>query len=185
MQSAEREREELDWKLLRRPGAMTLVFRSDGAERRCSVLRIIYPEFVRGRGAVGLLILRVAVGAAFVFHGWYKITGPGGMTAWMGPDAPVPGFFQAAAALSEFLGGIGLVLGLLAPLASIFLSCTMIVAIGMHHLPRHDPFVSPTMGPSWELAAAYLATALAVLLIGPGRLSLDYLIFGRRETAVR
>ncbi len=147
------------------------------------MVRFIYPEFVRGRGAVGLLLLRVAVGAAFVFHGWYKITSPGGMTAWMPPQAPVPGFLQAAAALSEFLGGIGLVLGLLAPLASFFLSCTMIVAILTFHLPRHDPFVSPMGGESWELAAAYLAAALAVLLAGPGRLSLDYLIFGRGRAA--
>ncbi len=50
--------------------------------------RSLFPEFVRGRGAIGLLILRVAVGAAFVFHGWFKITSPGGMTAWMGPGAP-------------------------------------------------------------------------------------------------
>ncbi len=141
--------------------------------------RSLFPEFVRGRGAIGLLILRVAVGAAFVFHGWFKITSPGGMTAWMGPGAPVPGFLQAAAALSEFLGGVGLILGLLTPLASFFLACTIIVAVGMVHLPNNDPFVSPTGGRSWELAAGYLAAALAVLLAGPGRLSLDYLIFGR------
>ena len=147
--------------------------------------RIIFPEFVRGRGAIGLLILRVAVGAAFVFHGWYKISSPGGLTAWMPPQAPVPGFLQAAAALSEFLGGIGLILGLLTPLASFFLACTMIAAIGMFHLHAGDPFVSATGGRSWELAAGYLAAALAVLLAGPGRLSLDYLIFGRGASPAR
>jgi len=36
-----------------------------------------------------------------------------------------------------------------------------IVAIGMVHLPNHDPFVSPMGGESWELAAAYLAVLLA------------------------
>ncbi len=143
--------------------------------------RIIFPDFVRGRGAIGLLILRVAVGAAFVFHGWYKITGDGGMTGWM-HTKDMPEVLQAAAALSEFLGGIGLALGLLTPLATFFLACTMIAAIGMAHLPNHDPFVSPTGGHSWELAAAYLATALLVLLAGPGRLSLDCLIFGRSQS---
>jgi putative oxidoreductase len=138
---------------------------------------------VRGRGAIGLLILRVAVGAAFMFHGWYKITGPGGMTGWMGPGAPVPGFLLAAAALSEFLGGIGLILGLLTPVATFFLACTMFVAIVTFHLPHGDPFVSATGPESWELAASYLSAALAVLLGGPGRLSLDYLIFGRLTAA--
>ena len=110
------------------------------------MLRSIFPEFVRGRGAVGLLLLRLAVGAAFVFHGWYKINKSGGLTGWMGPDAPVPGFLQAAAALSEFAGGIGLILGLLTPVAAFFLAVTMIVAIGMVHLPAGDPFVSPKGG---------------------------------------
>ena len=103
----------------------------------------------------------------------------------MGPGAPIPGFLQAVAALSEFGGGIGLVLGLLSPLASFLLACTMIVAIGTVHLPHGDPFVSPTGGRSWELAASYLAAALTVLLAGPGRLSLDYLLFGRHSSAYR
>lgn len=145
------------------------------------MLRSIFPEFVRGRGAVGLLILRVAVGAAFALHGWYKIGSPGGMTGWMPPEAPVPGFLQATAALSEFCGGVGLILGLLTPVATFFLACTMIVAIGMVHLPAQDPFVSPTGGRSWELAAGYLAAVLTVLLAGPGNLSLDALLFDRRR----
>ena len=127
------------------------------------MLQSVYPTFVRGRGAVGLLILRLVVGAAFVLHGWYKINSPGGMTGWMGPDAPVPGFLQAAAALSEFGGGIGLILGLLTPLAAFFLAITMTVAIGMVHLPPATRS-SPQAGrPSFELAAGYLAAVLALL----------------------
>jgi putative oxidoreductase len=144
------------------------------------MLHFVYPDFARGRAAVGLLILRVVVGAAFVLHGWYKIGSPGGMTGWMGPTAPVPGFLQAAAALSEFAGGIGLILGLLTPVAAFFLACTMIVALGMVHLPSGDPFVNPMGGRSFELAACHLAAVLALLLAGPGKLSLDALLFGRR-----
>jgi putative oxidoreductase len=144
------------------------------------MLRIFYPGFIRGRGAVGLLILRLVVGAAFVLHGWYKITSPGGMTAWMPPQFPVPGFLQAVAALSEFLGGGALLLGLLTPLATVFLAATMIAAIGMAHLPHGDPFVSPDpTKPGFELAAGYLAAALTVLQAGPGKLSADYCLFGR------
>jgi putative oxidoreductase len=139
----------------------------------------LYPEFVRGRGAVGLLLVRLSVGAAFMFHGWFKISA--GATSWMGTDAPVPGPLQAAAAFSEFGGGLLLLLGLLTPLACVALTCVMVAAIGMAHLPAGHPFVSPTGGHSWELAAVYLAVSLLVLLAGPGKFSLDYLIFGRRD----
>jgi putative oxidoreductase len=54
----------------------------------------------------------------------------------------------------------------------------MVVAIGMVHVPQGDPFVGQG-GPSWELAAVYLACAILFLILGPGRFSLDALFFGR------
>ena len=47
--------------------------------------------------------VRLVAGTAFVLHGWPKIQNP---TGWMGPDAPVPGALQAAAAVAEFGGGV-------------------------------------------------------------------------------
>jgi putative oxidoreductase len=142
----------------------------------------VYPEFARGRAAVGLLLVRLSVGAAFLFHGWYKISA--GATSWMPSGAPVPGFLQAAAAFTEFGGGLLLLLGLLTPVASLGLFFVMGVAINLAHLPARHPFVNPDPhGPSWELAAVYLAVALLALLAGPGKFSLDYLIFGPRANS--
>ena len=116
-------------------------------------------------------------GLAFILHGWPKIQAA---THWMPAEAPVPGALQAAAAVSEFGGGIALILGLLTPLACLGLAGTMSFAILMVHMKAGHPFVDPTGGPSYELAAAYLASVVLLLLTGPGRFSLDAALFGRR-----
>lgn len=124
---------------------------------------------------LALLLLRVVVGSAFAMHGWKKIQDPFG---WMGPDGFAPGFFQALAALSEFGGGLAWVIGLLTPLAGLGIACTMAVAFWHHAVTRGDPFVSMTGGPSFELAAVFFCIAVVLIAMGPGRFSLDRLLFG-------
>jgi putative oxidoreductase len=139
----------------------------------------IYPGFGTGRGGVGLLALRLVAGIAFVFHGWPKIQNPLG---WMGDAAPGP--LQALAAVAEFGGGIALILGLLTPLFAFLLACTMAYAVFVVHVPAGHAFVAGAPGqPSFELAAVYLAIMILMLLVGPGKLSVDALLFcGRAAT---
>jgi putative oxidoreductase len=143
----------------------------------------LFPPFLGGSGAVGLLVLRLVAGIAMMFHGWPKIQHA---FSWMGPQAPVPGVLQALAALAEFGGGLCWVLGLLTPLASFLILCNMAVALGMVHLPQGHPFVASQVGgPSFEPALGYLAIAVLLLLAGPGRLSLDALLFRYPRDAAR
>jgi putative oxidoreductase len=135
---------------------------------------LFYCDTVGWLGSVGLVMLRLAVGAAFLFHGWPKIHHP---LDWMGPQSPVPAVFQGLAALAEFGGGMALIVGLLTRLASLGIATNMIVALGMVHWPHGDPFVSMKPGPAWELAAVYLACAILFVLLGPGRYSLDAFLF--------
>ena len=134
-------------------------------------------NYVGGRGALGLLLVRLIFGAGLMQHGWGKIQHP---FSWMGPASPVPGLLQALAALSEFGGGLALLLGLLTPLAMFGVACTMLVAIFTVHLPHGDTFVARGAGGSYELAALYLGMALLMMLTGPGALSLDAKLFGSR-----
>ena len=140
----------------------------------------LFPPFMKGRGAVALLLLRVVTGAAFMFHGWYKIQGPGGAFGWMGSEAPVPGVLQGTAVLAEFGGGLALILGLLTPVAALGIACTMVVALALVHVPQGHPFVGQPGKHSFELAAGYLANVILLVLLGPGILSLDAFLFSRR-----
>jgi putative oxidoreductase len=75
---------------------------------------------------------------------------------------------------------MGWVFGLLTPLASLGIASTMTVAVSMHLIVFKDPFVNLTGGHSYELALAYLGIALLILVLGPGKFSLDKKIFGER-----
>ena len=132
--------------------------------------------------SAALLFIRLIVGTAFVFHGWSKIQNPFG---WVPPQAPVhiPAFFQLLAAVSEFCGGAAWIMGLLTPVASFGIACTMAVAVRMHMLVLKDPFVNPTGGSSYEPALVYLGIAILILALGPGKFSLDKIIFGKSEKA--
>lgn len=134
--------------------------------------------------SVSLLIMRMIIGAAFMFHGWGKIQNPSGWLPEGGP-MPIPAFFQVLAAISEFCGGAAMILGLLNPLANFGIGVTMLTAVYLHMIVRKDPFVSMTGGPSYELALVFLGFALTLILSGPGIFSLDRIIFGKRERSVK
>lgn len=119
------------------------------------------------RVSLGLLALRLIVGIAFVMHGSGKISTP---FSWMGPEAPVPGILQGLAALSEFGGGIALILGLLTPIAALGIIATMAVAVNFH-MSKGDGFVQ-----GYELAMVYLVVAVGIFLTGPGKYAIDHII---------
>ena len=136
----------------------------------------LWPNFLDGRPAAGLLFLRLFVGYAMMRYGWPKIQNPFG---WMG-DAPVPGFLQALAALSEFGGGFALIVGLLTPLASLGIMSTMFVAC-LVNINKGLPLIGQGGAPSYALPALYFVATLCLLLTGPGKLSLDALLFSKNK----
>jgi len=130
------------------------------------------------RASAGLLAVRLVAGLAFTMHGWGKIQHP---LSWAGPDPIYPAFLLFLAAFSEFAGGIGWLLGLLTPLSSFGIGCTMGFAIYLHAIKMGDPFVASGPGKgSWELAAVFLSIAALLALAGPGRYSADRCIFGQK-----
>lgn len=128
---------------------------------------------------VGLLVLRLGIGSSFICHGVPKLmggpelwTGLGGALSALGINF-APTFMGLMAALSESVGGLCLALGLFTRPACFFLLNVMIVALAMH-VSQGDPFVKY----SHALEAGILFASL--LLIGPGRFSLDVLWIRKR-----
>jgi putative oxidoreductase len=138
-------------------------------------MRKFFPPFLNGAPAVGLLLVRLFMGVAFVLHSQSKIHNPLG---WMGPHS-FPPVLQGLATLAEFGGGLALIFGLLTPLAALGIFCTMSVAC-LSTIQRGAGFLVGK-GPSWEVPALYLTLALMFLLTGPGVLSLDALLLDRER----
>jgi putative oxidoreductase len=137
---------------------------------------LLIPPPQSARTSAGLLLLRLFAGAAFMVHGWGKIQHP---FTWMPAEsgASIPGVFQGLAALAEFGGGLAWILGLLTPLASLGLVCTMAVAAWFHLAVAHDALFSSKKGPGAEPAAVYFCVAVLLLLAGPGQFSVDRILF--------
>jgi putative oxidoreductase len=128
--------------------------------------------------SLGLLVLRLVVGTAFILHGLPKIQNP---MHWMGDK--VSPILQLAAAVAEFGGGIALVVGFLTPIAAALIAVDMIFALALVHLPKGDKFVNPSGG-SFELPLVYLALMIGLIATGPGRYSLDMLMWGSHNVVI-
>jgi putative oxidoreductase len=85
--------------------------------------------------AVALTVLRVGVGAIFTVHGFAKLSDIAGTTqSFTHLAMPAPQLLVYLAIAGEFLGGLGLLVGLLTRVAALGPLCTMLVAILTVHL---------------------------------------------------
>jgi putative oxidoreductase len=122
----------------------------------------------------GLFLLRVGIGICFMAHGWPKISNPamweglGGAIGALGftPPSALAKAMGFMAALSEFGGGICLILGFLFRPACILMAGTMTVAF-MMHLKKGDGFNQ------YSHALESLILFVSLVFIGPGKISIE------------
>ena len=128
---------------------------------------------------LAILLLRLVLGLLFIGHGTQKLFGwfgGGGLEATQKNFSymnvyPVR-LWTVIASLSEALGGLGLVVGLLTPLAAAAIIGVMLMATIKVHWK--NGIWNTNKG--YELNLMNIAVAAAIGLIGPGRYSLDALL---------
>lgn len=127
---------------------------------------------------IGLLLIRALPGVVFMFHGAQKLFGafggPGieGFAGWLASmHVPAPALNAWAAALTEFGGGVALLLGLGVRIVGLPLVVTMLVASFMVH---GGAFSAQNNGMEYPLTLAFIAAGLA--FTGAGRISVDALL---------
>ncbi len=119
-----------------------------------------------------LVFLRVSIGVIMVFHGLPKIVG--GIPVWRELGTAMaylgihflPVIWGLACALTEFFGGVSLILGLGVRISCILLLCAMAVALTMH-LSKQDRYSE------YSHALTLIVIFTTFLIIGSGNFSLD------------
>jgi putative oxidoreductase len=130
---------------------------------------------------LAILVGRVAIGVCFIIHALGKlgVVGTGnmqGFVAWLEelgvPMAPVQ---ARMAMLSELIGGALLTVGLFTRPACLVLIVTMIVAGVLGH--KGAGYLITNEPPGAEYTINLAVICFVFVLLGPGAISLDYLVF--------
>ncbi|MCU0823845.1 MAG: DoxX family protein [Leptospira sp.] len=132
---------------------------------------------------ITLTILRVTLGVVIFPHGAQKAIGAfggygfEGTMGWFTGQMGIPYFFGLLAIAAEFLGSIGLILGLFTRVAAFGIFSTMIVATVLVHLP--NGFFADKGG--YEFHILTFGLAIPLILKGAGSFSLDDAIAHKLE----
>jgi putative oxidoreductase len=132
----------------------------------------------RRANAVTATALRVMTGVILATHGALKLLDVDGTAhGFLQLGIPYPHYAVYLAIAGEFLGGIGLVLGLLTRIAALGTLSSMAVAIGYAHFGHG--LLAKNGG--WEYPLVLGLVSLFFVTHGGGPVSLDVLFTRRRE----
>lgn len=135
-------------------------------------------QFLERLKPLGLLVLRVALGASFIFHGYPKLSDPArALKAFAGYG--FPGYFAYVFGILEVFGGGLLIVGLFTRGAALLLAIETGLVLARTIVP---PAGIQAFG-RYEMPVLLAAMALALVTTGAGLISIDAFTFesGRKS----
>ena len=141
----------------------------------------MFRKLINTTGDPVIAILRLILGVVFFAHGaqktlgWFGGYGFSGTMGFFTNAMHIPAPLAFLAICAEFLGGIGLIVGLFSRVAAFGIACNMLVAVVMVH--RHfglfANWAGDQKGEGIEYHLLALAIALAIMIKGSGAFSID------------
>jgi putative oxidoreductase len=127
------------------------------------------------------LVLRVVTGVVFFAHGaqlalgWFGGNGFNATMQFFTQNMHIPAVFAFLAILAQFLGSLGLIVGLLTRVAAFGIGVVMLVATVMVHLPVgfFMNWFGNQKGEGYEYHLLAMAIAVALMIKGGGKASID------------
>lgn len=138
---------------------------------------------------VSLTVLRLFLGLVMLPHGLQKLLGWFGGRGFSGTmqgftdDMGIPFVFALLAIVAESFGSLGLIVGLCTRIAAFGVGVTIAVAALLVHLPNglFMNWSGKKAGEGFEFHLLVVGMALALVIGGGGKWSLDGLISARRK----
>jgi putative oxidoreductase len=138
-------------------------------------------QFLDKLKPLGLLLLRVALGVVFIYHGYPKLFGHTRDAMQSFAHLGFPGYFAYIAGVIEFFGGCMLIAGLFTRLAGLLLAAEMVVALwGAHKI-----IANPMAVGNYELPLVLAVSTFAIATVGAGLISFDQALFREGRSSPR
>ena len=121
---------------------------------------------------LGKLVLRIALGALILLHGISKLKNGLGPIEGMLVAHGLPGFLAYGALVGEVLAPLMLLFGAYARIGALIVVINMLFAFGLAHMGQLGQ-LNQQGGWALELQGMFLSTAVAIMLLGPGRYAIN------------
>src|SRR5579864_5079738 len=140
-----------------------------------------------------LTLLRLVMGVIFFAHGaqkvlgWFGGYGFSGTMGFFTHQLGIPAPIAVLPICAEFLGGLGLLVGLFGRVAVFGIMCNMVVAIATVHLHNglFMNWAGNKPGEGFEYHLLALALGFVLLIRGSGPLSIDHFLTRSRPASIR